>query len=230
MNPFSIYSHDSNTQQERHKRSKRRRDVFNGEISSEYRNNEDYAGPDNMGAGLINNNALESLVIKPSRAKFDQIPYDENEEIDEEDTGRCIGCMYVSAAANTGTEEDKDALQQLHDIIMTNHNCKCSDRELVNLVYDFYEKEIRSWQDFGHWSKKMIHAHIYIHLADPDIQTAGLAQLLYTQIESLRNCCWQKNIETGEMTPHAVNLKLLNDLIAKHQTLVEARRRREKAK
>lgn len=228
MNPFSIYSHDSHTQQERHKKMKRCRHAHHSEISSQYRGQDEFGEPENMGAGLINNNTLESLVMKPSRATFDQLPYDDIDGADEEEGGRCIGCMYVSAAASTGTEEDRDALQQLHDIIMSNHNCKCSDRELVNLVYDFYEKEIRSWQDFGHWSKKMIHAHIYIHLADPDIQTAGLAQLLYTQIESLRNCCWQKNTETGEMTPIAVNIKLLNDLIAKHQTLLEARRKRAK--
>lgn len=223
MNNYSIYSNDSNIQQQRQK--KRRRDALNGEISSQFHNER---SEQNLGAGLIGNTTLESLVIKPSRASFDQLPYDEEEDSTDWAMNRCIGCQFVSAAQPSATEEDKDCWAKMHDIILANHNCRCSDGELVNLVYDYYEKEIRAWQDFGHWSKKMIHAHIYIHMADPDIQTAGLAQLLYAQIESLRNCCWQKNTETGEMTPNAVNIKLLNELIAKHQTLVAARRKQAK--
>lgn len=222
MDPFSFHSHQSCGHRKNGHFNKRRRGNFDREMSAS-QDDEDNAAA----AGLIANASLDALTIKPARAKFDQLPYDEDDEDEDDSAARCVGCMYVSAAS-TSTEEDKDALQQLQDIIINNHNCKCSDRELVNLVHDFYEKEIRQWQDFGRWSKKMIHAHIYIHLADPDIQTAGIAQLLYAQIESLRNCCWQKNTDTGEMTPNAVNIKLLNDLVTKHQTLIEARRKRAK--
>ena len=169
--------------------------------------------------GFISNEALEAAVLEPARAPRDYRPYDVDEGCEE-----CIGCAYIS---DRGTSDDThDAFKQLHELITTHNNNRCSDRQLVDIVYEFYEKEIRPWSELGEWKKQQIYEHVYYHINDPDIQSAGNAAALYCQIQSLRECCWSNNRESGEPTPNVGNIKLLADLIIKHQGLLETRRKR----
>ena len=187
-------------------------------------------GADHVMGGIANE-ALEAPPLKPVRAPRDQFAYEE----DEEEGGgcsraECIGCCYATPGGRggaSGESDEQDAFRQMHDLIITHHNNKCSDRQLVDMVHEFYEREIRPWSDrLGEWPKKSIYEHIYYHMNDPDIQTAGLASVLYAQVQSLREVCWQKNADTGAVTPHVSNIKLLADLVTKQQALVETRRRR----
>lgn len=177
--------------------------------------------------GVIGNEAL-GAALTYARAACDEAPYDETEG---EDDAPCVACVYVAATedADEDDADKRDVLRQLHDLILANHNCRCSDRQLVEMVHEFYEREIRAWRpELGAWSRRAIYNHIYHHMGDADVQAAGLAQMLYAQIQSLRLVCWQTNPETGSRTPHAGNIKLLADLVAKHQALVDARKKRAK--
>jgi hypothetical protein len=187
------------------------------------------------GIGGIANEALEAAPLRPVRAPRDPLAYEDNDEGNRAECfrGECVACSYttVGARGNTGpaqTDTDEhDAFRQMYEMITTNHNNRCSDKQLVDMVHEFYEREIRPWSArLGEWSKQSIYEHIYYHMNDPDIQTAGLATLLYAQVQSLREVCWQQNADTGAMTPHVGNIKLLSELITKQQTLVETRRRR----
>lgn len=179
--------------------------------------------------GVLNNDDLHvpGNVMKPSRAPRDPAPYRED-DVDDDGDNRCVACEYVASTSGCNNE-DSDALQQLHDIIVKTHNCKCSDAQLVEIVHEFYEKEIRRWnENLGAWSRKSIYEHIYHHMGEPDLQIAGNIQMLQFQIDSLRSVAWQRNTDTGECTPHLGNIKAMVDLITRHQALVESRRKRAK--
>ena len=182
------------------------------------------AGGSGARGGFMGNDALEAVALKPARAPRDYRPYPEDEDMDG-GCSKCIGCAYVSGGAG-GDESARDAMAEIHELISKNHNARCSDGELVEMVFEFYEKEVRPWNDCGEWTKRSIYEHVYHHMNDPDVQTAGLAAMLFNQIQSLRDVCWQINPETGVYTPHTANLKLLADLIPKQQTLLDARKRR----
>ena len=181
--------------------------------------------------GVLNNEELNvpANVFKPARAPKDPAPYYARfEDPDPDDDNRCVACEYVAASTADCTSENADALQQLHDIIMKPHNCKCSDAQLVEMVHEFYENEIRKWNShLGPWSRKSIYEHIYHHMGEPDLQIAGNIQMLQFQIDSLRGVAWQKNTETGECTPHLGNIKAMVDLISRHQALVDSRKRKK---
>jgi hypothetical protein len=120
----------------------------------------------------------------------------------------------------------RNPLKELHELILANHNRRCSDPQLVSMVSEFYETEVRPWTQTGPWSRRQIWEHIYLHMNDPSVQSAGVAAALFAQIQSLRSVCWTLNTETGLCTPNAANIKLLADLAVKHQALAEARRKR----
>jgi hypothetical protein len=171
----------------------------------------------NQRTGFIPNEMLETAVLEPSRAPRDYRPY----ELDESGV-ECIGCLYISESS----EDTGDAFKVLHDLIMSHNNNRCSDYQLVNIVHEFYEREVRQYSDLGPWAKQQIYEHIYYHMNDPEIQSSGNAAMLFCQIQSLRECCWSKNRESGEPSPNIGNIKLLAELIVKHQALIENKRKR----
>jgi hypothetical protein len=228
MDPFSMYSGGESLSGMGRRRNRRGGDSYMSESRGAPG---DASGRETYGpAGVLNNDELNvpGNVFKPSRAPRDPAPYYARADDDGEDADRCVACEYVASSSGDTTSESADALQQLHDIILKTHNCKCSDAQLVEIVHEFYENEIRKWNDhLGPWSRKSIYEHIYHHMGEPDVQIAGNIQMLQFQIDSLRGVAWQKNTETGEYTPHLGNIKAMVDLISRHQALVDSRKRKK---
>ena len=146
--------------------------------------------------------------------------------------GKCFACSYDESGGVHGSNNnilDMSAAQDGHGDVMKlirQNYGSTSLKELVNMVYDHYEKHVRPWVDHGSWSKRCIAEHITVHMADDDIQINEGITTLYAQIESLRDCCWYIEDGSDSPMPDHKNIKLLHDLVKTSAALIESRKKR----
>jgi hypothetical protein len=153
-----------------------------------------------------------------------------------DDRTQCFACKFckknVGAAATTSNSVGmwtsdglSDAYTEMCQLIDENYGTVCN-KELFEMIHEYYETNIRTLHDYGDWSKESIANHVIFHRNSEDVQTSECTALLFAQIQSLRQRAWIKNMDTGQIEPHAKNLhllekfvKLLDDHLVKKKTL-----------
>ena len=103
-----------------------------------------------------------------------------------------------------------------------------SNDELVNMVHEFYEREIRALGDYEEWTKESIFQHILYHTNDEDVQMHECNSILYAQIQALRHKTWIES--DGEAEPHHKNIYLLDRLVKSLGDSITRRRTRQASK
>ena len=127
---------------------------------------------------------------------------------------RCFACRYArqkdqifDSVGAWNCDDVRDAYSDMTRLIAENYG-HVSNEELSTMVYDFYEKEIRSLVDYGEWSRECIFQHIVYHTNSEEVQTRECSNILYAQIQALRHRTWIET-EQGSVEPHHKNLLLL---------------------
>lgn len=158
------------------------------------------------------------LVAAPTDKDATEAEIEEEEQHIVENNSSCFACRYARTADQmahaSGTwhaDDVRDAYSDMTALIAENYGRGVSNKELVNMVHEFYEREIRSLHDYGVWSKKSILRHILYHSNDDDVHLQESGAILYAQIQALRGKTW---IETnGTLEPHHKNIYLLEKLV-----------------
>ncbi|KAK3243006.1 hypothetical protein CYMTET_4350 [Cymbomonas tetramitiformis] len=134
------------------------------------------------------------------RAPGDTAPCEDAETYGGE-TERCIGCIYsqryeeadtVQRALSIDEEEQRMVYNEMLDLIETHYGKGTCNKELVEMVYQFYNSEIRQHWNYGEWSRRSIWNHIMHHTGNDRIQANEMRSNLVFQIEGLRNHAWKK--------------------------------------
>ncbi len=131
----------------------------------------------------------------------------------------CFACAFeqnkstIGEAVGHWNKEDLgNAFDDLQKLIRESYAAGVCPRELVGVVREFYETQIRTFApaDFGEWTDACIYEHVVFHVKDHQPQEC--VEILYKQIQSLRHKTWVKT-EAGEAEPHHKNIELLAKLI-----------------
>jgi hypothetical protein len=162
------------------------------------------------------------------RAPKDDAPCDSRGEC-----GPCFACLYEhsggGSASGANNMLDANAARDGHGDIMrlirSNYG-SVSLKELVNMVFEHYNKHVQPWVQHGEWTKRCIAQHIVEHMADDDIQINEGITALFSQIESLRDVCWYTEEGTDRPLPDVKHIKLLHDLTKSTAALIESRKKR----
>jgi hypothetical protein len=133
-----------------------------------------------------------------------------------DDGGVCFACAY----ARQGREEDpfnagetRDAYDDMQKLIAENYGKGISNPQLVSMVFDYFEREVRPLGNFEAWSKRSITRHLLFHTNSEDIMMQEATTMLYSQIQSLRGKTWLENRVEGTFEPHLRNNAMLDKLI-----------------
>eukprot|EP00854_Cymbomonas_tetramitiformis_P005174 gene5174-6294_t len=137
------------------------------------------------------------------RAPGDDPPYDAQCAADDEREWeeRCIGCLYsqryeeadtIQRSLSIDESEQRVIYNEMIDLIESHYSKGTSNRELVEMVYQFYNSEIRAHWDYGEWTRKSIWNHIMHHSNNERVQTTEMRANLVFQIEGLRNHAWRR--------------------------------------
>ena len=165
------------------------------------------------GNGFVPNDDLG----EPPTSRLVRAPADAD-VIDSADDGCvCFACAFTKMDA-AGEDpfngaEIKDAYQDMLRLIEDNYGNGVSNPHLVNMVYDFYEKEIRPLGRFDEWTKTSISRHLLYHTNNEDVLQQEMTNMMYAQIQSIRSRTWVESIHDGTLEPHHKNITLLDRLV-----------------
>ena len=173
---------------------------------------QDEGEQDEINQGYIPNEELG----EPPSSRLVRAPADAD-AIDTNDSGGvCFACVYAKqqTAVNPFTAGDvRDAYDDMEKLISDNYSSGISNPHLIDLVYAFYEQEIRPIGDYGVWTKTSIGRHLLYHTNSEDVMTQESTNMLYSQVQSLRSKTWIENLADGSFEPHHKNLQLLEKMI-----------------
>jgi hypothetical protein len=179
----------------------------------ESRGNTDESDP-RVGNNFIPNEDLG----EPPSSRLVRAPADADAIDGGEDGTVCFACAYTKVdtcqSADPFNEgEVKDAYEDMLKLIEDHYASGVSNPHVVNMVYDFYEKEIRPLGEFGEWTKRSIARHLLYHTNSEDVLAQEVTSMMYAQIQSIRNRTWVENIHDGTLEPHHKNIMLMERLI-----------------
>ncbi len=178
----------------------------------------------------------ESLGV-PNPFEFQRAPADINGiHLVEDDWTECFACKFCKKVVIGGTGPSSDVGMWTNDGVTDAYTEMCqlieenyasvSNNELFEMVFQYYEKNVRTLHDYGPWTKQSIASHIIFHRNSEDVQVQECTALLFAQVQSLRQKSWVKNADTGILEPHHKNMllleryiKLLDDHLLKSKTL-----------
>lgn len=178
--------------------------------------------------------ATEEVMGLPCRAPNDAEPYPiEEEDVDEPPGFPALFDVDtdVESLTDLGQMELYNGVKRLKTLIDENLGRGMSLRDLVNLVHEFYTREIRAaCQQAPEWSKRSIAKYImhYCGSIASERQAVDTLDAVYATICLLRNHVGNKNEKTGRVSVNVDNVKLLLSAAKTHSTLVDARLKREK--
>jgi hypothetical protein len=165
---------------------------------------------------------------EPPTTRLRRAPGDSDALDCAEDGTTCFACSFIKIKAKSepfNLAEATDAYSDLLKLI-TEHYTTISNPALVDMIFAFYEKEVRPLGDFPRWTRNSIGRHLLYHRHDEDIIMNEAVDMLYAQIQSLRTRCWVENILDGTIEVHSKNvatlnllLKTLTDTLAKRKSL-----------
>lgn len=188
-----------------------------------------YAGGDAGGAGVLpgfvaNDGQGGCMNGKPCRAPLDAAPFSDEDESDEEDISFPSIFLPDTAADSLGREQVQHAWTRLQHLIANALDTNTVPKDLVAMVYNFYEQQIRTeYADAPRWSKRSIYKYVYSvgeRQADQGIAA------VYSAIELLRNTVASKNLDSGEIQANGENVKLLLSAVKTHASLIDLRKKR----
>lgn len=129
--------------------------------------------------------------------------------------GKCFACNFVKKKDNPDDPfndgEMRDAYADMMRLQQDNYG-KMSTTELVNLIHDFYEKEIRP-MGYDEWTKTSIARHILFHQNDEDVMMQETTDMLYAQLQSIRSRTWCENTTEGTLEPHHKNINAMISIV-----------------
>ena len=125
--------------------------------------------------------------------------------------GKCFACEFVNKKDETNdpfNEGDvRDAFSDMTRLQRDNYG-KMSTPELVDMIYNFYEIEIRP-MGYQEWSRVSIARHILFHENDEDVMMQETTDMLYAQLQSLRSRTWCYNATENTTEPHHKNINTM---------------------
>ena len=129
--------------------------------------------------------------------------------------GPCFACNFVKKKDNADDPfndgEIRDAYADMIRLQQDNYG-KMSMPSLVNLIYDFYEREIRP-MGYEEWTKTSISRHILFHQNDEDVMMQETTDMLYAQMQSLRSKTWCENTVDASVEPHHKNIATILNVV-----------------
>jgi hypothetical protein len=189
---------------------------------------------DNIDHGEVNARSREFVgndeLGEPPSTRLIKAPADADALDGTDDGGVCFACAYTRQGReddpfNSG--ETTDAYDDMLKLISDNYAKGISNPQLVNMVFEYYENEIRTLGDFPTWTKKSIARHLLFHTNSEDVMMQEATSMLYSQIQSIRGRTWVENIMEGTVEPMHKNICLLDKLIrglGDHLTKKKARK------
>ena len=171
--------------------------------------------------GFFEDRALDDgtgASIEFCRLPSDPLPYPDDEHDGESTSGECFACVYgAKFSSDDATKKSKHIFDDMVSII-TNMYGRTSNETLVNMVYAFYEQEIRRYFNYPAWSKRSIWEHIYMHTQDENVQTCEAMQTLTAAIELLRDKGLCQKTAEGVQLDHK-NTRLFMDMVKTRDAL-----------
>jgi hypothetical protein len=130
----------------------------------------------------------------------------------------------TGAPDGLGREQLQHAWTRLQHMIATALETHTVPKDLVNMVHNFYEDQIRSeYADAPPWSKRSIYTYLFsVNERQAD---QGIAAI-YNTIELLRSTVATRNLDTGEIQPNAEHVKLLLSAVKTHASLIDQKKKR----
>lgn len=191
--------------------------------------------------GFIANDDLGVPTVSYVRAPADPRPANTG---DDDEEGPCFLCRYcptkktllssVTQANNdTDTLEDKEITDAYQDLVKlietyTNGDNGIAIVELVDIVSEFYEKEILTFYNCGEWSRKSIYMHaIHAHSCNEDAHLQENMRCLYAQIQGLRDRTWTHDSATQQTQPDLKVIYALERLVKTYSDQTRVRRQRQ---
>lgn len=181
------------------------------------------------------NDTLNFMSGDPCRAPEDMPTFfEDGEEITDDfpaifsmDAGGADG---GDAAVDLGREDLQHSWVRLNQLINTNLSQGMEVATIVELVYEFYERYVRSeFDDAPIWSKKSISRYILRNSPNSrERQCDQVIDSLYATINLLRDNVAMKDKETEKITPNMEAIKTLLITAKTHASLVDARLKRLK--
>ena len=151
----------------------------------------------------------------------------------ETEEGGCFACRYCASKAEGSSDDgaigwgEADLVDAYSDmeVLMKKHSLsRIASSELVEMVFEFYRREILEHYDYGEWSRLSIYNHIFFHSASEELQLQECTKILYTQVQALRDISWTKDAEGGLLEPNMKTIYLMERMIKSHSDMVKRSR------
>jgi len=174
----------------------------------------------------------KELQGEPCRAPNDEPAYPVEE--DDDDDGPGFPALFdvdvdIESLTDLGQVQLHQGIKRMRTLVDENITRNMSMRNLVDLVSEFYQREIRAnCSDAPVWRKRSIAKWILQHCqAAPERQAVDTLDAVYSSICMLRNAVGIRDL-SGKIKPHQENIKLLLQASKVHANLVDSRIKREK--
>ena len=129
----------------------------------------------------------------------------------------CFACNFVKQNSKIvdpfNGSESSDAYDDLMNLISDNYSKGISNPNLVEMIFVFYEREVRPLGNYPEWTRNSISRHLLYHTNNEDVLMQEATSILYSQIQSIRNKTWVENAQDGTLEPHHKNIFLMDKLI-----------------
>jgi hypothetical protein len=168
---------------------------------------------------------------EPPSTRLSRAPGDADALDCSEDGTVCFACAFVKIRADKDKDpfnlaEATDAYTDMQRLIDQHYSKGISNPALVDMIYAFYQKELRPLGDYPAWTKNSISRHLLYHRGDEEVMMNEAVNMLYAQIQSLRTRCWVVNDLDNTVEVHKSNMNLLasltktlTDTLAKRKSL-----------
>ena len=175
------------------------------------------------------------LDFTPCRAPNDTEPYPLEEEAEAADPG--FFALFSPEGVDVSTLTDlceielHEGVRRLKALIDLHIGKGMSTRDLVNLVSEFYETQVRPiCAQAPEWSKRSIANHIMMRdgVLAHERQAKDVVNAVYSALSLVRNHVATKNEITGKINVHGENIKLLLALSKCHASLVDGCTKRDR--
>jgi hypothetical protein len=138
--------------------------------------------------GFFDERALDAVTDTEEyrRIPGDILPYPEDEAAG--DPGACFACSYVPNASDTkqGQGGIRNVYLEMMGIIHKSYG-NTTNTNLVNMVHEFYMREIKMFFNYPAWSKRCIWEHIHLHMQNDHVQTSETIQTITTAMVLIQN-------------------------------------------
>lgn len=198
-----------------------------------------YGDDDDDGGGAPRNHANDALVDgDPCRAPQDDEDFEDELVndfpsifiVDDGNDGGGAGGGGMMDGIDLGREDLRHSWSRLNQLIDENLAAGMAVKAIVDLVYQFYERCVRTaFADAPAWPRESIAKYILRYSPQARDRQADVAiDSVFATINLLRNNVGVRNRETGHIRPNDSVIKTLLSAVKTHASLVDARAKRQK--